>query len=75
MYVLMEAQDSMLHWQVWRFGSTSWVMVLASASRLTIKQLRNIVALRARVQHSMHSKHSSKKFRVRVCTQTVGKLY
>ena len=47
MYVLLEAQSSMLQWQVLRSGITSWVRVHASASRLIIMQLRTIVALRA----------------------------
>ena len=51
-------------------------MVLASASVLIVMQLRTMVPLRVRVQRSMQSQHSSKKFRVRVyrCAQTVGKL-
>ena len=53
MYVLLEAQDSMLQWQVLRSGFTSRVMVHASASRLIIMQLRTIEALRVRVQLSM----------------------
>ena len=53
-YVLLEAQDSMLQWQVLRSGIASWVRVHASACGLIIMQLRTIVALRARVQRSMH---------------------
>ncbi len=56
-YVLLEAQDSMLQWQVLRSGIASWVRVHASACGLIIMQLRTIVALRARVQRSMHPAH------------------
>ena len=53
-YVLLEAQNSMLQWQVLRSGITSWVRVHVSARGLIITQLRTIVALRVSIQRSMH---------------------